>query len=71
MSQLLVRPTPCVSMATRRALAKNFNIREQTVHQHGYILIIHFIFVGISCIIAILPDQGKRLGPDRNTVVLK
>lgn len=48
----VISQTPCVSMETRRTLAKTF---QQIVRQHGYILIIHFSFVGISCIIAILP----------------
>ena len=52
----VISQTPCVSMETWCTLAKTFKIWEQIVHQHGYILIIHFICVGISCIIAILPS---------------
>ena len=44
----------CVSMETRCTATKTFKNWEQIVHQQGYILIIHFIFGGITCIMAIL-----------------
>ena len=47
----------CWLAELRCTLAKTFKIWEQIVHQHGYILIIHFISVGISCINAILPSR--------------
>ena len=52
----VISQTPCVSMETRRTLAKTFKIWEQIVHQHGYILmladpdritVVHFSRIGL------------------------